>query len=100
MNEREKEGVARMKEEILSIAKDEGLENVQVEWLNPPIEHREGKTSLAGWKMAKVTTGEKKTSIVFDWPQIRDFIPESCPAYLQKIRAKIQAKIQELKSET
>jgi len=99
MDQEREEGIRRMEKEIQSIAKAEEVD-VKVEWLDPPIEHREGKTFQAGWKMAKVTAGEKKTSIVFDWPQIRDFIPESKPDYLQKIRAKIQAKIRELKNET
>ena len=96
MDQEREEGVARMEKEIRSIAKAEGID-VKVEWLKLSASHRDGKPFWPTGIMAKITSGEKETSIDFDWREIRNFIQESKPDYLQKIRARIQEKIRELK---
>jgi len=85
-----------MEKEIQSIAKAEEL-SVEIAWSELPAGRRDAKIFWPSGIMVKITSGEKETSIDFDWREIRDFIAESDPLYCQKIRTKIQEKIRELK---
>jgi hypothetical protein len=87
-----------MEEEIRTIARNEGLENVDVEWGDPPIRRSpEGKPleQVDGFA-AKVKVGNKTTHIIFDNRELRDFVPQSDPGYLHRIREKIRQHVREL----
>ena len=96
--EEKKEGIRRMEKEIRRIAKTEEL-SVKIAWSKLPARHKDGKPFWPTGIRARITAGKKETNIDFDWREIRNFIPESEPDYLQKIRARIRENVRGLKRE-